>query len=158
MTENKIKQLPELKQIIADLKFKGKRVVFTNGCFDILHLGHVELFSQAKGKGDVLVVAINSDNSVKAIKEKGRPINKEKSRAGVVAALESVDFVTIFNEDNPLNVIKALKPDILVKGSDWKIKDVVGRDFVLSYGGEVTTVPYLKGYSTKAIINRIKDK
>ncbi len=155
---NKIKSLPELKQIIADLRSQGKKIVFTNGCFDILHLGHIRYLRQARSKGDVLVVGVNSNKSVKVIKGKGRPINGEKERAEIIAALESIDFVTIFRKDNPLNVIIALRPDVLVKGSDWKIKDVVGRDFVLSYGGKVITAHYLKGYSTKAIIKRIKDR
>jgi D-beta-D-heptose 7-phosphate kinase/D-beta-D-heptose 1-phosphate adenosyltransferase len=154
---NKIKELAELKQIIADLKLQGERIVFTNGCFDILHLGHISYLRQAKSKGDILVVAVNSDKSVKAIKGKGRPINKDRVRAELIAALESVDFVTIFSETTPLKTIMALRPDVLVKGSDWKIEEVVGKDFVLSYGGEVTTVPYLEGYSTKAIIKRIKE-
>lgn len=158
MIENKIKELPELKQITVNLKTEGKKIVFTNGCFDIIHLGHIELLIQAKNKGDFLVVAINSDASVAAIKEKGRPINKEETRAKIIAALESVDFVTIFNEDTPLNVITALEPDILIKGNDWKDEDVVGKDFVLSYGGKVFTLPCLEGYSTTAIIKRIKDR
>lgn len=157
MIGNKIKELPELKQIVANLKSEGKKIVFTNGCFDIIHLGHIELLIQAKSKGDLLVVAINSDASVKTIKEKGRPINKEEARSKIIAALENVDFVTVFDEDNPLNVITALKPDILVKGNDWKDEDVVGKDFVLSYGGKVFVLPCLKGYSTTAIIKRIKD-
>lgn len=158
MITNKIKKLPELKQIIANLKSEGKKIVFTNGCFDLIHLGHIELLIQAKSKGDLLVVAINSDASVKIIKEKGRPVNKEEARARIIAALESVDFVTIFDEDNPLNVITALEPDILVKGGDWKDEDIVGKDFVLAYNGKVLTLPYRKSYSTTAIIKRIKDR
>ena len=153
--KNKIKRLPELAKTIAALKKRGKRIVFTNGCFDLLHLGHVKYLEAARKKGDILIVAINSDASVRRIKGNDRPITDEKHRVGVIAALESVDFVLLFGEDTPLKVIKALKPDILVKGSDWKKKDIVGASFVSSYGGRVSTIRSSQGYSTTAIINKI---
>jgi len=156
MPNEKIKPLKRLKNIVSLLKKRGKKIVFTNGCFDILHLGHVKYLQDSKNLGDVLVVAVNSDSSVKIIKQKGRPINPQKERAGVLAALGSVDYITFFNDDTPINAIKALKPDILVKGADWHVSKIVGKDFVESCGGKVKTIPYLKGYSTTKIINKIK--
>jgi len=155
LLKNKIKRLSELKKIVAGLKRKGKRVVFTNGCFDLLHLGHVKYLEEAKKKGDILVVAVNSDSSIRRIKGKNRPIADEKHRISVIAALESVDFAFLFTEDTPLQVIKTLEPDVLVKGADWKKKDIIGGDLVLSYGGRVETVKSALGYSTTAIINKI---
>lgn len=155
MLKDKIKKLAELKGIVSGLKRKGKRVVFTNGCFDLLHLGHVKYLEEAKKKGDILLVAVNSDASIRRIKGKNRPITDEKHRISVIAALESVDFAFLFREDTPLKVIKALKPDVLVKGADWKKKDIVGGDFVLSYGGRLETIKSALGYSSTAIINKI---
>ena len=130
-------------------------LVVTNGCFDLLHFGHVDYLQEAKKKGDILVVAVNSDASIRKIKGKKRPIIGEKNRLSVVAALQSVDYVVLFKEDTPLKVIKALKPDILVKGADWEKKDIVGADFVSSYGGGVTIIRSSQGYSTTVIINKI---
>lgn len=144
----------ELKDILSKLKNAQKKIVFTNGCFDILHRGHTTLLKQAKSFGDILVVAINTDSSVKKLKGPKRPINSLNDRAGVLTALEVVDFVTSFSEADPLNIIKELKPDVLVKGGDWKPNKIVGGDFVASYGGKVKTVPYLKGYSTNSLIKR----
>ena len=151
---NKIKKQLNLKTIVATLKKHKKTIVFTNGCFDILHLGHIRYLEAAKRLGDVLVVGLNSDSSVRKIKP-GRPINNQESRAGVLTALECVDFITIFNQDTPLKLIKLFKPDILVKGADWKEEDIVGADFVQSYGGKVKTIKYLKGYSTTSLIEKI---
>ncbi len=158
MLANKIKKIPELKNITTRLKTQGKKIVFTNGCFDILHYGHVKYLEAAKSKADILVVAINSDSSVKKIKGKFRPINQQSDRAKVLAALEAVDYVTIFNEPTPLKAIRALGPDVLVKGSDWKKTDIVGAAFVASYGGKVETIPFVGNYSTTAILKKIANR
>jgi len=151
----KIISLSVLKGIVRRLKQKGKRIVFTNGCFDILHYGHVKYLQDARSYGDYLVVAVNSDASVKKIKVKNRPVIGQADRLKTVAALASVDFVVLFNTDNPLRLIKALKPDILVKGADWSKKKIIGADFVSSYGGQVLTVNLVKGRSTSALIKKI---
>lgn len=151
----KIKKISELKKIISRLKAKGKKIVFTNGCFDLLHYGHIKYLEDAKRKGDVLVVAINSDTSVRRIKGDKRPIVNEKDRLRLIAALESVDYVVIFKEDTPFKVINLLKPDILVKGSDWHKDNIVGRDFVLSYGGKVSSIKLVKGRSTTNLMRKI---
>jgi len=156
MLNKKIASGNKLKTILAKLKRKNKTVVFTNGCFDILHRGHIEYLNKAKSFGDVLVVGCNSDVSVRRIKGRKRPINRQSDRAKVLSMLECVNFISIFNEDTPLNLIEYVKPDILVKGADWKKKDVVGGDFVESYGGKVKTIKYLKGYSTTEILKKIK--
>jgi len=151
----KIISLPGLKRKLSRLKQIGKRIVFTNGCFDILHYGHVKYLQDARAKGDCLVVAVNSDSSIKKIKAKNRPVISQVDRIRVLAALSCVDFVVLFNQDNPLVLIKALKPDILIKGSDWSKDRIVGADFVQSYGGKVMTVNLVKGRSTSAIIEKI---
>jgi len=151
----KIISIASLKRKIRRLKQDGKRVVFTNGCFDILHYGHTKYLQDAKSKGDYLVVAVNSDSSIKKIKAKNRPVVAQADRLRIIAALGCVDFVVLFNQDNPLKLIKALKPDILIKGSDWSRKRIVGADFVESYGGKVETINLVKGRSTSAIIEKI---
>ncbi len=156
MTKNKIKNLKQLESIIAASQRKGERAVFTNGCFDILHLGHIRYLEQAKALGDKLVVALNSDASVRKLKGESRPIFSEQTRANLVAALECVDYVIIFSQATPLVLIKALKPDVLVKGGDWRKSDIVGKDFVESYGGKVATVSFMKGYSSTSIINKMR--
>ena len=155
LLETKIKNLNELKKITAHLKARGKKIVFTNGCFDLLHYGHVKYLQDAKRKGDILVVAVNSDASVRKIKGNNRPIVNEKDRANVIAALESVDYVVLFKEKTPLEAIKLLKPDILVKGADWGKADIVGADFVSAVGGKVLSMKLLKGRSTTALIKKI---
>ncbi len=155
MSGTKIKSLAELKKILVGLKKKGKRVVFTNGCFDILHYGHVMYLEASKKKGDILIVAVNNDASVKRIKGLKRPLVKEKDRANIIAALESVNYVVIFSEDTPLEIIKKLKPDILIKGSDWTDKPIVGADFVKASGGKVAVIKLAKGRSTTGIIRKI---
>ena len=140
-----------LKTVIDRLKADGKKIVFTNGCFDIIHIGHVRYLREAKKLGDVLVIGLNSDSSVSRLKPK-RPINPESHRAEVLSSLEMVDYVTIFNEDTPYELIKHLKPDVLVKGGDWKKEDIVGSDIV----PEVHSLPYISGISTTEIVNRIK--
>ncbi len=156
MTKNKIKKLKELKDIIGASRKRGEKIVFTNGCFDILHLGHIKYLEKAKGLGDKLVLALNSDASVRRLKGKGRPIFSDQERAVLVAALECVDYVTVFAETTPLRLIKALKPDVLVKGGDWQRADIVGKDFVESCGGKVASVDFVKGYSSASIIAGIK--
>lgn len=155
MLKTKIKNLTELKKIIANFKARGKKIVFTNGCFDLLHYGHIKYLGDAKGMGDILVVAINSDSSVRKIKGSKRPIINEHDRLRTVAALTSVDYVVPFNENTPIKVIKLLKPNVLVKGADWKKNDIVGSNFVLSYGGSVSTVKLVRGHSTSNLIKKI---
>jgi len=153
---DKIKTLPELVRILKRFKARNKKIVFTNGCFDILHPGHVNYLAKARSKGDMLVVGLNSDSSVKKLKGRNRPIVAGRDRAKVLSALASVDFVVIFSSPTPFTLIKAIRPDVLVKGGDWKIKDIVGADFVRSYGGRVKSLPYIKGFSTKALIRKIR--
>ena len=133
---------------------KEQTIVFTNGCFDILHSGHIELLRKAKSQGDILVVAINSDTSISALKGDKRPILKEEERAFMLEELESIDYVTIFNELDPLEIIKKISPDVLVKGSDWK-DNIIGTEWVEDHGGEVHLIPLVKGYSTTNIIDFI---
>lgn len=142
----------EVKNIIPMLKAEGRKIVFTNGCFDIIHTGHVRYLREAKKLGSALIVGLNSDSSVAGIKP-GRPVNPQDQRAEVLAALEMVDYVVIFNEDTPYNLIKLIKPDVLVKGGDWKKEDIVGSDIV----PEVYSLPYIAGVSTTGIINKIKN-
>jgi D-glycero-beta-D-manno-heptose 1-phosphate adenylyltransferase len=134
---------------------KGKKVVFTNGCFDILHIGHVKYLQEAKACGDLLVVALNTDASVKRLKGPSRPIQDENARAEIMAALGAVDFVTLFDEPTPEDVIKVIRPDVLVKGGDWKVEQIAGGSFVQSYGGEVRSLQFVQGHSTTSIINKI---
>jgi rfaE bifunctional protein nucleotidyltransferase chain/domain len=152
----KLKSLDELKSIVAEAKAQGKVVVFTNGCFDLLHRGHVHLLREAKALGDLLIVALNSDASVKAIKGAARPILPETDRVELIAAMEMVDFVVLFEEPDPYNVIDALRPKVLVKGADWPSEEIIGADIVRTDGGEVRILPYLKGFSTTAIIEKIR--
>ena len=154
--EGKVLGREKLKKDIDRLRREGKKIVFTNGCFDILHVGHARYLAEAKKSGDVLVVAINSDASVRAIKGERRPLIGEKERAEMVASLWSVDFVTIFSETTPLDLIEYLKPDVLVKGGDWAEEDVVGRESVARWGGKVVIVPEIKGASTTNIVKKIR--
>lgn len=147
--------ISDLRSQIDTLQRAGKKIVFTNGVFDIIHRGHVEYLNRARAQGDCLVVAVNSDSSVKRIKGEKRPVVTESDRAFVVSNLKCVDFVCVFEDDTPYNVIKQLQPDVLVKGADWKIKDVVGRDIVEARGGKVMTIEYMEGRSTTNIINKI---
>jgi len=153
----KAKDLSELKKEIEALKAKGKRVVFTNGCFDLLHPGHMRYLYAARQMGDFLVVAVNTDRSVKAIKGENRPIQSQDERAELLAALSFVDAVVLFDEDNPLKVIRHLLPDVLVKGGDWTEDKIVGADVVRKAGGVVKSLPFVAGYSTSAIIGKIRD-
>jgi rfaE bifunctional protein nucleotidyltransferase chain/domain len=153
---NKILSKDRLKKAIEQYKKEGKKIVFTNGCFDILHAGHVRYLSDAKKLGDILILAINSDSSVRSIKGKPRPFIPQAERAYVISSLESVDYVTIFDEDTPLLLIEYLQPHILVKGGDWTEETVVGRDSVTKWGGRVVIMPEVKGISTTNIIEKIK--
>ena len=149
--KNKIMTLAKLSAFVKKVKAGGKKVVFTNGCFDILHAGHVSSIEFAKGKGDVLILGINSDASVKRLKGPSRPVNKQADRALIVAALQAVDAVCIFNQDTPLELIKIIKPDVLVKGADYKNKKVIGTEFA----GKVVLFPLVKGRSTTNLIKKI---
>lgn len=142
----------------ASLKAEGKRIVFTNGCFDILHIGHARYLTEARALGDVLVVAVNSDASVKRLKGHDRPVNCESDRAEMLLALKSVDYTVIFEEDTPYNVITDIIPDVLVKGGDWPEDSIVGADIVKKNGGIVRSLPFIEGRSTTTIIEKIQKK
>jgi rfaE bifunctional protein nucleotidyltransferase chain/domain len=148
--------LKEFINISLDIRKKNKKLVFTNGCFDLIHRGHVAYLNEAKSLGDYLVVGLNSDSSVKKL-EKGtnRPFNNENDRAFVLDNLKAVDYVIIFSEDTPYNLIKNIKPDYLVKGSDWKEEDIVGSDVVKANGGQVISLKFVDNYSTTSLINKI---
>ena len=150
--------LEEFVPVIARLKQDGKRIVFTNGCFDIIHVGHIRYLKSAKELGDILVIGLNSDESVRKIKGDNRPIVSQGERAEDLSSIRSVDYVVIFNEPDPYNTIAAIKPDILIKGGDWAIDNIVGRDIVESYGGEVRTIPFVEGFSSSRIIGDVLNK
>ncbi len=135
---------------------KTKKVVFTNGCFDILHRGHVSYLNEAKAQGDILVLGLNSDASVKRLKGPTRPVNNEEDRKFVLENLKAIDYVFIFEEDTPFNLIKSLQPNVLVKGGDWKVEDIIGSDIVLANGGEVKSLNFINGFSTTSTIEKIK--
>lgn len=136
---------PELRE--------GKKIVFTNGCFDLLHRGHIYYLAKAREMGDVLVIGLNSDSSVSRLKGEGRPVNGQNARAEVLGALGMVDYIILFEEDTPLNLINAVKPDLLIKGGDYKVEEIVGYREVTSRGGKVLTIPTMEGYSTTSIID-----
>jgi D-beta-D-heptose 7-phosphate kinase/D-beta-D-heptose 1-phosphate adenosyltransferase len=152
MAVEKILPLERAYEVVDELKRQGQRVVFTNGCFDLLHPGHTRYLAEARKLGDVLLVAVNSDSSVRAIKGPGRPILPEGERAEILAALECVDYVTIFSELTPQAIIARLLPQVLVKGSDWGRDEIVGRAEVEAAGGKVVSIPIAPGFSTSAII------
>jgi rfaE bifunctional protein nucleotidyltransferase chain/domain len=155
---NYIKKLvtrEELAEKVKALKAAGNKVVFTNGVFDIIHAGHVRYLSEAASLGDFLIVAVNSDASARRLKGPGRPFNNEQDRAEVIAALKCVSYVTTFDEDTPYELIKMLEPDVLVKGGDWPVDEIVGADIVKSAGGEVYSLPYAEGYSTSRLIEKV---
>lgn len=155
---DRIKNRKELKYIREKLKRRNKKVVFTNGCFDLIHSGHVDYLMKAKKLGDILFVALNSDSSVRNIKGDKRPILKQDERAFIIANLKPVDYVTYFDEDTPLEIIRELLPDILVKGTDWDIDKIVGKDIVESNGGVVKTIEFVNNQSTSKIIKLILDR
>ena len=154
---SKIKKPGQIKKLACKLRKTGRKIVFTNGCFDILHYGHIRYLEKCKRLGNILIVGLNSDLSVKKIKGKGRPVMGEKERTAILSALEVVDYVTIFDEKTPKTLIKEITPAVLAKGGDWRKADIVGRDHVEQHGGRVVTIPFVKGYSTTSILARIKN-
>ncbi|HDH05657.1 MAG TPA: D-glycero-beta-D-manno-heptose 1-phosphate adenylyltransferase [Nitrospirae bacterium] len=151
MSKEKIIDKARVKDIVSDLKKKGRKIVFTNGCFDLLHVGHIRYLAEAKKLGDILFIGLNADKSVSLIKP-GRPVIAEKERAEVLSALEMVDYIALFSEDTPYELIKEVQPDVLVKGADWQIKDIVGNDIVK----DVRAIPLVEGKSTSKIIEKIQ--
>lgn len=147
----------EIETTVADLKKQGKKIVFTNGCFDLLHVGHVRYLQEARKLGDALVVGINSDASVKRLKGPTRPVQIEQDRAEILAGLEAVTLTVLFHEDTPEKLIHQVKPDILVKGGDWKIDSIVGAPFVMSYGGQVMSLQFVDGKSTTKLIEKAQN-
>jgi len=156
--KQKIKGRKTLLRIIKDLKAKGKRIVFTNGCFDLLHIGHIRYLEEAKALGDVLVIGVNSDSSVRKLKGPKRPILPEEERTEILSGLGCVDYITIFDERDPLKLITSLHPDVLVKGGDWTKDQIVGSEVVERSGGEVVILPFVQGASTSNLINIILKK
>jgi D-beta-D-heptose 7-phosphate kinase/D-beta-D-heptose 1-phosphate adenosyltransferase len=149
---SKLKKVTDLKKLISTLKKNGKSIVFTNGCFDLLHPGHIKILCEAKNKGDILVVGLNSDSSVRRLKGQARPVLNEKARAILLSAISYVDYIVIFKEDTPYKLIKGLRPDILVKGEDWQTDKIIGRKFAR----KIFRVKFCPGYSTTALIKKIK--
>lgn len=158
LRNKKIQKPNDLIKIRQALKRAGKKVVFTNGCFDLLHAGHISLFRRAKKLGDVLIVALNADASVRKVKGPSRPIFPLKERLEILEAIEVIDYLTWFSEETPQKIIAALLPDFLVKGGDWKPKQVVGKKEVEAAGGRVVIIPYFKGHSSSAIIRKVLKK
>ncbi len=157
MYKNKIESFDKLFDIVQKLKNENKKIVFANGCFDLLHPGHIDYLNSSKILGDILIVAINSDSSIKKIKGNNRPIFNENERAFLISSLESVDYVIIFEQQTPLFLIKNLLPDVLVKGDDWELKDVVGAKFVIENVGTVERFPHIYNFSTTKIIEKIRN-
>ena len=154
----KVLRLEEAIERVAALKREGKRVVFTNGCFDLLHPGHIKYLAEARKLGDALLVAVNSDRSVRALNGPGRPIVPESERAEILAALRMVDYVTMFDDLTPRALIARMLPQVLVKGADWGPTEIVGREEVEAAGGQVVSIPVVQGYSTSALIERIQNR
>jgi rfaE bifunctional protein nucleotidyltransferase chain/domain len=155
-SSDKILSLPEAVRQVTKWRTAGDKIVFTNGCFDILHLGHIDYLEKARQLGDRLAIGINSDRSVSRLKGPSRPVQTEQARARMLAALQACDLVVFFEEDTPLELIKTLMPDILVKGDDYSLETIVGAKEVLAAGGKVETVPLVQGYSTTSLIEKIK--
>lgn len=155
--KSKILDKAALNVMLTYWQFKSQKIVFTNGCFDILHLGHIDYLSKAKDVGDILIIGLNTDNSVKRIKGLNRPINDQQSRATFLASLRFADAVVLFDEDTPYDLIKFVQPDILIKGSDYQVEDIVGYDVVKAKGGDIITLDFLDGYSTTSIIEKVKN-
>src|SRR4030066_757955 len=156
--KKKIKERKKLTRIVQGLKAKGKRIVFTNGCFDLLHIGHVRYLEKARALGDVLVVGVNSDASVRKLKGPKRPILPEKERVEILSGLGCVDYITLFNEMDPLKLITFLRPDVLAKGGDWTKEQIVGKEVVERSGGEGVIIPFVKRASTSNLIKTILKK
>ena len=144
-----------ISEIISKVKASNKTISFTNGCFDIIHRGHIEYLAQASDLGDIFIIGLNTDKSVSRLKGKDRPVQDEKSRAIILAALEYVDYIIYFDEDTPYELINKVKPDFLIKGSDYKPEDIVGFDILKKYDGKVKTIDFIEGYSTSKIIDKI---
>ena len=155
--KKKILDRKTLSSLLAVWSFQQKKVVFTNGCFDILHLGHIDYLSKAKDLGDVLIIGLNTDLSVQRLKGESRPVVNEYARAMLLASLHFVDAVVLFDEDTPYELIKVVQPNVLVKGSDYNEEDIVGYDIVKSNGGSIKTIDFLEGYSTSSIIEKLKN-
>ena len=158
MTQQKIKTISELKKIAEALKSQNKKIVTTNGVFDILHIGHIRYLQEAKRLGDVLIVAVNSDSSVKKIKGPKRPLNNENDRAEALGALECVDYAAIFSEENPIKFLEVIKPNVHVKGGDYKMEKIIEKGAVERNNGKVILIPEVKGYSTTRLIHGIVEK
>ncbi|PWG81083.1 D-glycero-beta-D-manno-heptose 1-phosphate adenylyltransferase [Pararcticibacter amylolyticus] len=157
IVNGKVKSLEDLLPLVHIWKFQEKKIVFTNGCFDLLHLGHIDYLAKAASMGQKLIIGLNTDKSVSDLKGPARPITDQHSRASILASLFFVDAVVYFSEPTPLNLISAIKPDVLVKGADYTIDRIVGADVVLANGGEVKTITYIEGYSTTAIERKIRE-
>jgi rfaE bifunctional protein nucleotidyltransferase chain/domain len=157
LLQTKILTIGRLTPLLNIWRFQGKKIVFTNGCFDLLHLGHIDYLSKAADLGNKLVVGLNSDTSSSRLKGTGRPITDQTSRSNILASLFFVSAVVLFDEETPYELIRAVKPDVLVKGADYSIDQIVGADLVLKNGGEVKTLNYIEGYSTTAIENKIRN-
>jgi rfaE bifunctional protein nucleotidyltransferase chain/domain len=155
LIKSRIVNTAEIPPMLAFWRFKSMKIVFTNGCFDIMHRGHIEYLSQASSYGDILIIGLNTDKSVMNIKGQGRPYQDENSRALILASLSFVNAVILFDEKTPYNLIKLIQPDVLVKGSDYKAEEIVGYDIVKARGGEVVTIDYIEGYSSSDIIGKI---
>jgi D-beta-D-heptose 7-phosphate kinase/D-beta-D-heptose 1-phosphate adenosyltransferase len=153
--KEKIKKKEDLRRIVEDLKTKGKRIVFTNGCFDLLHVGHIRYLEEAKSLGDILVVGVNSDRSVRGLKGPNRPILPQEERAEILSGLECINYISIFDELTPLELITCLQPHLLVKGGDWTKETAVGKEVVERSGGEVVILPFVEGASTSNLIETI---
>ncbi|MES2796340.1 MAG: D-glycero-beta-D-manno-heptose 1-phosphate adenylyltransferase [Bacteroidota bacterium] len=155
MTETKIVDIDTAKKIITGWKSAGSKIVFTNGCFDLVHLGHIDYLEKARGKGDKLVLGLNTDQSVKKLKGEKRPLVNEFARSRMMAAFQFIDLVILFDEPTPQELIESIKPDILVKGNDYSIENIVGAEFVLKNGGKVETIDLVEGFSTTKLIEKI---
>jgi len=156
--KEKIKEREELRKIVEALKLEGKQIVFTNGCFDLLHVGHIRYLEKAKGLGDILIVGVNSDRSVRMIKGPERPILPEEERAEVLSGLSCIDYIILFDEPTPLELIAQLQPHVLVKGGDWTKETTVGKEIVESSGGKVVILPFVEGHSTSNLIKTILER
>ena len=155
--KNKIHTVESIQSLLHVWRFKEQKIVFTNGCFDILHQGHVDYLAKAADLGNVLIIGVNTDQSVRTIKNPDRPINDEYSRALLLASMHFTSAIILFDEETPYNLISAIMPDVLVKGADYKVENIVGADLVLANGGRVETIVFLPGFSTTGIINKIKN-
>jgi rfaE bifunctional protein nucleotidyltransferase chain/domain len=156
VTEAKILNTDVLRNRVAMWRFQNQKIVFTNGCFDLLHKGHIEYLSKARDLGDILIIGLNTDDSVKRLKGDGRPLQDEKTRAMVLASLRIVDVVCLFNEDTPYDLIDLVKPDVLVKGGDYTEENIVGANLVKASGGVVVTIPLTPGHSTSGLIEKLR--